>query len=101
MLVRILRFNPEADREAIYQEYRVPITPSDRYTVMDVLKYIYDHIDSSLSFFSHSVCNHGICGRCAMKINGKVRLACTYLVEEDIITIEPKNNNVIKDLVTK
>jgi len=101
MKVKIYRFNPIIDQQAYYQDYELPISKDDRYTALDVLKYIYDHQDTSLSFFNHSVCNHGICGRCAMKINGKVKLACTYLVEEDELLIEPINQNVVKDLVTK
>jgi succinate dehydrogenase / fumarate reductase, iron-sulfur subunit len=99
MKVKVYRFNPNKDQEAYFQKYELPITKEERFTVMDILKYIYEQLDTSLSFYSHSVCNHGICGRCAMKINGKVKLACTCLVEEDEITIEPISHNVIKDLV--
>ena len=101
MKVKVYRFDPESEQEAYYQDYEVPIKKEDRNTALDVLNYIYNNLDTSISFFNHSACNHGICGRCAMKINGKIKLACTYLVEEDEFTIEPKKINVIKDLVSK
>lgn len=101
MKVTVYRFNPETDQEASYQTYELPITKTDRYTVMDILEYIYNHYDTSLSFFNHSACNHGICGRCGLKINGKPGLACTVLVESDEIKLEPINTHVVKDLVVR
>jgi succinate dehydrogenase/fumarate reductase-like Fe-S protein len=101
MKAKIYRFDPEKDAAPYYQDYELPITREDRYTAMDVLQYVYDFLDTTLSFFSHSVCNHGICGRCTIRINGSTKLACTYLVEEDELTIEPKAGRVIKDLVTR
>ncbi len=99
--VTVYRFNPETDQEARYETYELPITKEDRYTVMDILEYIYFNCDTSLSFFNHSACNHGICGRCGLKINGKAGLACTVLVESDELTLEPINSHVVKDLVVR
>jgi len=99
MVVKVLR--GENGISSGFESYEVPITKQDRYTALDILKYIYENLDSSLAFFSHSVCNHGICGRCAMKINGKVKLSCTYLVTENELILEPKNKKVVRDLVTE
>lgn len=101
MIVKVKRYNPELDKESYYKTYDIPITKEERFTVMDVLDYIVLHKDSSLSYFKHSACNHGICGRCALKVNEKVKLACTYLVQEDDIVLEPRNGEIIKDLVVR
>ncbi len=100
MKFEVFRFNPEVDDKPYYQSFDLDITKEDRFTVMDVLNAIYTSHDSSLSFFSHSVCNHGICGRCSVKVNGKVKLACTFMVEEDLV-IEPRTNRVVKDLIVR
>lgn len=99
MKITVYRFDPEHDKEPHYDEFQAPITPADRMTVMDVLEYLFEHNDSSLGFYSHSVCNHGICGRCSVRINGKVKLACTTLADCDELLLEPASNEVIKDLV--
>ena len=94
MKIKILRSSGQ------YSEYNVPFTNEDGRTLMDVLEYIFYNLDATLSYYSHSTCNHGICGRCGIKINGKVRLACAALAEGDELVLEPKNSQVVKDLVT-
>ncbi|MCD4714864.1 MAG: succinate dehydrogenase [Clostridiales bacterium] len=101
MILRILRFDSELDQASYYQEYDLPISSEDRFTVMDALNYIFNNLDSSLSFFSHSVCNHGICGRCLMIVDGKPSLACTHILGGEKVVIEPKKGTVIRDLVVK
>ncbi len=99
MKVKIYRFNPDIDEKEHYDEYTIPIKSNGDHTVMDVLDYIYKELDNTLSYYSHSVCNQGICVRCAAKINNKVRLTCNYRVYEEELLIEPKNKKVIKDLI--
>ena len=82
-----------------FETYNIPNAIEKRYTVQDALSYVHENIDPTLTFFSHSTCNHGICGRCAMKINGKNRLACTFLIQDEEIKLEPLNGNYIKDLL--
>ena len=72
--------------------------------VLDGLLAIRDEQDGSLSM--RCSCRSAICGSCAMKINGKSRLACKTMVsqlkelEGDVISVEPMGNQpVIKDLV--
>jgi len=101
MKVKVFRMDPSTDREGHFQEYDVPVNKGERWTVMDVLDYIALHLDSSLSYYRHSVCNQGICARCSIKINGKVELACTHKVEEEELILEPRNDRVVKDLVTR
>jgi len=82
------------------QEYQVP-TLSPSMTVMDVLDYVYTHLDHSLAYYRHSACNQGICARCAVKLDGKTVLACAAQVPEDTasIVIAPSSDKVVRDLV--
>jgi succinate dehydrogenase / fumarate reductase iron-sulfur subunit len=76
----------------------VELEPFER--LLDGLIRIKDHMDGSLTF--RRSCAHGICGSCAMKINGKNRLACQTLAKAmpETIEFEPLPAfPVIKDLV--
>lgn len=95
----IRRFSPEKDKKPYFQVYNVPFEEGK--TILDCLHYIKKEIDSTLSFrFS---CRMGVCGSCAMLIQGKARLACNTQVVElksKKITIAPLPNfETIKDLV--
>jgi succinate dehydrogenase / fumarate reductase iron-sulfur subunit len=97
---RILRYNPEKDKEPHFKDYTVGINES--MTVLDVLHNIKWNIDGSLSF--RRSCAHGMCGSDGMRINGKNRLACSILLKElnygKPITIEPLPAiPIIKDLI--
>jgi succinate dehydrogenase/fumarate reductase iron-sulfur protein len=95
---KISRFDPESNRHYV-STYKVPIRKGT--TVLDSLLYIKDNLDGSLTF-RHS-CRMGICGSCAVNINGKPMLACYTQVlhlEADSLAVEPLSNMpVIKDLV--
>lgn len=97
MRVLIARSNQEEP-----EEYQVEIN-SDDTTVMDILDYIYEKLDSSLAYYRHSTCNQGICGRCALKLNGRTVLSCMERVDSSLesIFLEPKNQKVVRDLVTE
>ncbi|MCP4749793.1 MAG: succinate dehydrogenase [Proteobacteria bacterium] len=99
--IRIYRFDPTQDQQGKYEDYPVPDRPN--LSVMDALDTIYSNHDSSLGYYSHSRCNHGICSGCAVKINGRNQMACeTPLPTEGEITIEPVSaDSVVKDLVCK
>jgi succinate dehydrogenase / fumarate reductase iron-sulfur subunit len=81
------------------QQFEVPL--EDRMTVLDALFQIQRKQEASLSF--RCACRVGMCGTCAMNINGIPRLACktrVQLLGSKTITIEPLANlPVIKDLV--
>lgn len=83
-----------------YDVYDVPLRADGTCSVMDVLDYIYENLDGTLSYYRHSVCNQGICGRCGVKANGKVGLACVTRVVDEELYLEPKNDRIVKDLVT-
>lgn len=97
--VKILRYNPGADKKQHYTTYQIDAEPTDR--VLDLLEKIKGDQDGSLSF--RRSCAHGICGSDAMRINGMNRLACKTLVKDlhtDKIVIEPiLGLPLIKDLI--
>jgi succinate dehydrogenase / fumarate reductase iron-sulfur subunit len=68
--------------------------------LLDGLIRIKDTIDGTLTF--RRSCAHGICGSCAVRINGRNGLACQTLIQDmpETITVEPlAEYPVIKDLV--
>lgn len=97
--LRVFRYNPEKDKKAHYDTYKVEAEPTDR--VLDLLEYVKGMYDGTLSF--RRSCAHGICGSDAMCINGRNRLACKVLVKDigsSKITVEPiMGMRVIKDLI--
>lgn len=101
MKVKVFRIDPSTDKEGYFQEYEVPVNKEENWTVMDVLDYIAMNLDASLSYYRHSICNQGICARCLIKINGKLDLACAHKVVEDQLVLEPRNNRIVKDLVSE
>ncbi len=97
--LRILRFDPEKERESHFEIYEVETEPSDR--ILDCLNRIRWEQDASIGF--RMSCGHGVCGSDAMKINGQCGLACQKLVkdfDDDEITVEPLPSfKVLKDLI--
>jgi fumarate reductase iron-sulfur subunit len=97
--VRIARFDPAVDEATRFQDYEVPLKP--RMTVMDVLDYIYENLDPTISYYKHTACYRSACGRCNATINGKPSLSCNTEVTGDL-TVGPLSHfNVIRDLVVE
>jgi succinate dehydrogenase / fumarate reductase iron-sulfur subunit len=96
----VFRFDGAEDTEGRYDEFKIEEVPN--MSVLDALNFIRTNLDSSLSFYGHSRCEHGICARCTVSVNGKNSVACrTILPSEDEVVIEPINKDkVLKDLVT-
>ena len=95
--VKVFRFDPSTDEKPLYRTYEVPL--AERMSVLDVLDYIYENLDSSLAYYAHAACRHGVCNSCSVLVNGKPALACQTVVLSDI-TIEPiPKFEVLKDLV--
>jgi len=83
------------------QEFEVPRQPSQ--TVLDVVTYIQRHLDPTLAY--RFACRVGMCGSCAMTVNGTAMWTCRThvdkVLERDRITVAPlRNLPVIRDLVT-
>ena len=99
----VKRFNPDATRPVhYYQEYELEV--EENFTVLDGLIKIREEVDGSLAL--RCSCRSAICGSCAMRINGRARLACNTKVLDvssggnGAIVVEPPGNMpVIKDLV--
>ena len=100
MKVLVEWFHP-LERKHYQSEYEIDNYATQGMTVMDLLVYITENIDPTLGIYSHSVCNHGICKRCAIRINGMAALACTARVKDyDSLHLAPPNeSHVVRDLV--
>jgi len=87
--------------EGRYETYRVP--RRDSQTVLDVVTYVQRHIDPTLSY--RFACRVGMCGSCAMTVNGRPRWTCRTHVAKvaagGALEVGPLENlPVIKDLAT-
>lgn len=76
--LEIQRFNPETDSAPRFETFEVDVEPTDR--LLLVLMEIKRRQDPTLAF--RKSCAHGVCGSCAMVVNGKERLACKTLVKD-------------------
>jgi succinate dehydrogenase / fumarate reductase iron-sulfur subunit len=96
--LRILRYDPQRDRQPHWESYRVEAGPMDR--VLDLLHTVKWETDGTLTF--RRSCAHGVCGSDAMLINGRNRLACKIRVDQlgAKISVAPLPGlPVVKDLV--
>ena len=87
--------------EGRFQAFDVPRYPSQ--TVLDVVTHIQRALDPTLAY--RYACRVGMCGSCAMMVNGVPRWTCRTHVDrvarDDRLRIGPlKNLPVIRDLVT-
>ncbi len=99
---KVFRFNKDTDYLPTYKDYELEV--SDAEVVLDILNRIKWEHDGSFSY--RRSCRHGICGSCAVKVNGKATLACKDRVSELVdtfgedLTIEPQDmKRAIKDMV--
>ena len=97
--LRIFRFDPRVDQGPRHDEYTVEAEPGER--ILDCLNRIKWELDGSLSF--RMSCAHGVCGSCALRINGRCTLACQSLVKDYAgapVLIEPLPGfKVLRDLI--
>jgi len=87
--------------EGSFREFDVPRQASQ--TVLDVVTYIQRSLDPTLAY--RYACRVGMCGSCAMTVNGVPRWTCRThvdkVVRNDALQVGPlKNLPVIRDLVT-
>jgi fumarate reductase iron-sulfur subunit len=87
--------------DGAYRTYEVPRRESQ--SVLDVVTYIQRNIDPTLSY--RFACRVGMCGACAMTVNGVARWTCrthvSKVVKGNAIQIGPLANlPLVKDLVT-
>lgn len=97
----IYRWNPDQpEKQPWMQEYKVDLNDCGA-MVLDALIKIKDEMDPTLTF--RRSCREGICGSCAMNIDGINTLACICGMDKDpkkVIKVYPlPHMYVIKDLV--
>ena len=81
--------------------YEVP--QQDSQTVLDVVTYVQRHLEPALAY--RFACRVGVCGSCAMTVNGRPRWTCrthvANVAESGKLRIEPLENlPKIKDLAS-
>ncbi|GAB4819375.1 hypothetical protein N2152v2_006421 [Parachlorella kessleri] len=96
----VYRWSPESDQPPRYDSYKVDINACGP-MMLDVLLKIKDEQDHTLSL--RRSCREGICGSCAMNIDGKNGLACLTRVEREpskVSRVAPLPHMfVVRDLV--
>jgi succinate dehydrogenase iron-sulfur subunit len=96
---RIYRFNPDSGESPRIDTFALDVRSCGP-MVLDALIQIKSAVDSSLTF--RRSCREGICGSCAMNINGLNCLACTTSMQDlsaDIRIYPLPHMPVVKDLV--
>lgn len=83
-----------------YETFQVPRRASQ--TVLDVVTHIQRHQDPTLSY--RFACRVGMCGSCAMQVNGVARWTCrthvSKVCNDDRLQLAPLSNlPIVKDLV--
>lgn len=97
--VKIYRYNPDDGSSPSIDTYEVDLSSCGP-MVLDLLIKIKNDIDPTLTF--RRSCREGICGSCAMNINGTNTLACTKAIADikgDVVIYPLPHMPVIKDLV--
>lgn len=96
---KVYRWDPEGGENPRVDTYEVDLDACGP-MVLDALIKIKNEIDPTLTF--RRSCREGICGSCAMNIDGTNTLACTKAIEDvqgDVKVYPLPHMPVIKDLV--
>jgi succinate dehydrogenase / fumarate reductase iron-sulfur subunit len=96
---KIYRWDPDSGENPRMDTFEINLDNCGP-MVLDALLYIKNDLDPSLTL--RRSCREGICGSCAMNIDGRNTLACTKAIEdvEDDVKVYPlPHMAVIKDLV--
>jgi len=96
----VYRWNPDTGENPRIDIFHIDLDNCGP-MVLDAILKIKNEIDTTLTF--RRSCREGVCGSCAMNVNGKNTLACIKAIEdyEGTIKIFPLPHlDVIKDLVT-
>ncbi|WP_375332624.1 MULTISPECIES: succinate dehydrogenase iron-sulfur subunit [unclassified Candidatus Tisiphia] len=97
--IRIYRYDPNSEENPRIDIYELDLCKTGS-MVLDALIKIKNEIDSTLTF--RRSCREGICGSCAMNIDGTNTLACIKSIEEirgDVKIYPLPHMKVVKDLV--
>ena len=96
---RLYRFDPDSGENPRLDEYTIDLSKCGP-MVLDALIHIKNNIDPSVTF--RRSCREGICGSCAMNIDGQNTLACLKSIDDvkgDCKITPLPHMPVIKDLV--
>ena len=100
--IKAFRFNAETDYLPSYRSYTMEVGKDE--LILDVMNRIKWEHDGSFSY--RRSCRHGICGACAVKVNGKATLACKQNAMELLdlfdneLVIEPSSKKrAVKDMI--
>ncbi len=100
--IKAFRFNAETDYLPYYKSYEMEVGKDE--LILDIMNRIKWEHDGSFSY--RRSCRHGICGACAVKVNGKATLACKQNAIELLdlfnneLVIEPSSKKrSIKDMI--
>src|ERR1700682_2124922 len=96
---KVYRFDPDSAENPRLDSYEVDMDACGP-MVLDALIKIKNEVDSTLTF--RRSCREGVCGSCAMNIDGTNTLACTKFISEGRgeVRIYPlPHMEVVKDLV--
>ena len=97
--LRVYRWDPDAGENPRLDSYEIDPDKCGQ-MVLDALIHIKNDVDPTLTF--RRSCREGICGSCAMNIDGVNTLACTKAVsdiKQDINVYPLPHTPVVKDLV--
>ena len=97
---KIYRYDPESGQNPRWDTYELDLDSCGP-MVLDAIIAIKNNMDATLTF--RRSCREGVCGSCAMNIDGRNTLACTMGMDDlpgGQITISPlPHQPVVKDLV--
>jgi len=81
------------NRQNNIKEYEIPFKNA---TLLKALYHIKNYTDNTLTFSSN--CRSGVCGACAVRVNGKEVLACSYNFEDGDLVEPLTYHEVQRDL---
>jgi len=96
---KVYRWNPDDGKNPEVDTYEVDLDTCGP-MVLDALIKIKNEMDPTLTF--RRSCREGVCGSCAMNIDGSNTLACTMAIEDvkkDVKVYPLPHMEVVKDLV--
>jgi succinate dehydrogenase / fumarate reductase iron-sulfur subunit len=96
---RVYRWSPDDDKNPRIDTYEVDLDDCGP-MILDALIKIKNEVDSTLTF--RRSCREGVCGSCAMNIDGTNTLACTKYIDDvkgDVKVYPLPHMPVVKDLV--
>ena len=96
---KVYRYDPDSGENPRYDKFEIDLDECGP-MVLDALFKIKNEIDPTLTF--RRSCREGVCGSCAMNVDGTNTLACTKFLDEvkgDVKVYPLPHMPVVKDLV--